>query len=151
MKKFFRTHPLTNYDIDDITKELNIKNFKGSYMRQEIPKLKNNGSIIINLDDNDGPGTHWTACINKNNKLYYYDSYGLSYPDELLKITNKPIIYNPHQNQHMDTVLCGWYCIYFINEMSKGTSYDNILNHFDIGKQGNRNKIFSYFNQFFKQ
>ena len=39
---------------------------------------------IINLDDNKGLGTHWVACYpSKDFKiLYYFDSFGMPYPEE---------------------------------------------------------------------
>ena len=44
---------------------LKIKNFKGVISRDEIPtKVKNipGECFIINLDDTEGPGTHWVTA-----------------------------------------------------------------------------------------
>ncbi len=40
MKKFNKYVPLTNHDIDNIMQELGIKLYRGCYMRDTIPKMK---------------------------------------------------------------------------------------------------------------
>ena len=71
-KPEFINHPISNFEIINWVKYLNIKNFKGVISRYEIPtKVKNIPAqcFIINLDDTEGPGTDWIAV--KNNKRLY--------------------------------------------------------------------------------
>ena len=61
-------------------------------MRDEMNELKDDGFYIINLDDSNGNGTHWTALYYNNNPLnsYYFDSFGFVPPLEVEK-KNKTI------------------------------------------------------------
>src|SRR6218665_84199 len=70
--------PLTNIQLIDAAKKLNINNFRGDFLRDELPKrprAKERG--ILNLDDSAGGGTHWVAWIKSANAKIYFDSYGL--------------------------------------------------------------------------
>ena len=58
-------------------------------MRDSLPdQIKDNEYGVVNLDSFKGPGTHWVAYGNK----WYFDSYGLPPPKEILKYVNQPII-----------------------------------------------------------
>ena len=40
-----------------------------------------------------------------------------------------------HQNNHIQSIMittCGYFCLYFLNEMNKGNSYYDLLKVFDI-------------------
>jgi hypothetical protein len=77
--------PLSNFDLLDAAKRLNIKNFRGVFMRDQLPKQPNNAETgIINLDKNSGPGTHWVAYVIDPRGIVYFDSYGLAPPKEFL-------------------------------------------------------------------
>lgn len=144
----FKKHiPLTNHDIDLIMQ--NIKGFRGCFMRDNIPKIQINESMIINLDDSVGNGTHWVGVYIKNNKLCYMDSYGLPYPNELRQVNpTKKIEYNTSHIQEIETSTCGWFGIYFINEMYKGKEYYDIMYPFDLN---NQNKNEKYIEKYFKK
>lgn len=64
-----------------------IKNFRGVYMRNNLPKKPwKNETAVINLDEESGPGTHWVAYSKKNNIVFYFDSFGnLRPPNEIIK------------------------------------------------------------------
>ena len=54
-------------------------------MRDELINLsKYTKNIIINLEDHYGNGSHW-VCIYNNQVKYYFDSYGLPPPVEVMK------------------------------------------------------------------
>lgn len=74
---------------------------------------------IINLDDKDNPGTHWTAYKKYANVAVYMDSFGnLRPPDELIKYLkqNSPcaILYNHEQLQSYNSIICGHLCLKFL-------------------------------------
>ena len=49
---------------------------------------------FVNIDNGSQGGTHWVCFIVKNDKSYYFDSFG-GQPDKfLLKQLPKPIIYH---------------------------------------------------------
>ena len=69
---------------------------------------------LVNIDNGVQGGTHWTCFIVKDNKSYYYDSFG-GQPDKLiLKQLPKPIIYHNYKIQDIDSKLCGSYCFFYI-------------------------------------
>ena len=88
---------------------------------------------IINLDDRQSQGTHWVACApsHENRKiLWYFVSFGMHYPKEYenrAKQDGVEVIYNTVPNQHIKSVLCGYYCIYFLHRWSLEEDYYDIL------------------------
>lgn len=79
------------------------------------PWIKEAG--ILNLDDSNSPGTHWTAwCKNKNN-VKYYDSHGnLSPPLDFMKYMKraKKIEYNSWRDQPHGSMICGHLALRFL-------------------------------------
>ena len=47
-------------------------------MRDGLPKRgpRKLESAMVNLDDSQGPGTHWVAYRKKGNHVTYFDSFG---------------------------------------------------------------------------
>ena len=85
---------------------------------------KDDGMYIINLDDSTGPGTHWVALISDiSDKAIYFDSFGLPLPQEILDVHDE-WCYNDSQFQDERSVLCGYCCLYFLKEMSKGVPFE---------------------------
>jgi len=60
---------LTNSEILDAVKKLGIKNFRGVFQRDGLPKKSLNKECgILNLDHTMESGTHWTAWFKNNGK-----------------------------------------------------------------------------------
>lgn len=92
-------------------------------MRNKLPKkIRKNECGIINLDNDDGPGTHWTAYKRKNDsRTDYFDSFGnLRPPIEAMKYFRSrgpcQIFYNHDTYQTYNSVNCGQLCLYFLSE-----------------------------------
>ena len=68
---------------------------------------------FVNIDIGSHGGTHWTCFYNKDNKSFYYDSFGVQPDKFLLKQSQKPIIYHRYKMQDINSKLCGSYCLYF--------------------------------------
>ena len=53
----------TDTELDKMAKDLNIKNYRGCYMKDELKNLKPETCecFILNFEDSDSSGTHWTA------------------------------------------------------------------------------------------
>lgn len=99
---------------------MKIPHFRGVYMRNALPEdgPRKYESAIVNLDDKDGPGTHWVAYAKKNKKVMYFDSFGdLQPPSDLIKYLGVGSIvnYNYQKYQDYDTVVCGHLCLKFLN------------------------------------
>src|ERR1043165_2841060 len=79
-------HPLTNFELLDAAKKLNILNIRGVFSRDELPKKpRRNECGILKLDDSNGEGEHWVNFLKSGKEKIYLDSYGLPPPTELLK------------------------------------------------------------------
>ena len=72
-------------------------------------------------------GSHWTCSIVKDNKSYYFDSFG-GQPDKfLLNQLPKPIINHNYKIQDINSKLCGSYCLYFFCLIERMNYYDVVL------------------------
>ena len=49
-----------------------------------------------------------------------------------VKKHNLTILYQDQQLQSINTTTCGYFCLYFLNEMNRGTMYYKLLRVFDI-------------------
>ena len=91
---------LSNIQLIDAAKRLNIAGFRGEFVRDELPKSpKSKECGIFNLDDSSGRGTHWVAWTKRCKDGIYFFSYGLPPPLELLKYLNNPVYYNSERIQ----------------------------------------------------
>ena len=123
-------HPLTNIEITEYY--ANELRFNGVYSRDNLPKTIKKGAYAINLDEYENTGTHWIALFVKTNEAIYFDSFGLEHiPNEIKKfIGNNNIKSNIFRIQAYDSIMCGYYCIEFINYMLKGKTLLNYTNLF---------------------
>ena len=92
----------------------------------------NSDKGFVKIDNGSMSGSHWVCFRVKDNKSYYFDSFGGS-PDKcLLKQLPKPIIYLNYKTQHINSKLCGLYCLYFFYLFERMKYYDTILKmHFN--------------------
>ena len=90
------------------------------------------GAYVINLDEYSDIGTHWIALYVNSKNVIYFDSFGVEHiPKEIEKIiNNKNIIANIFRIQAYDSVMCGYFCIGFINFMFNGNSLTVFTNLF---------------------
>ena len=68
---------------------------------------------FVNLDDGSQGGNHWTCFIVKDNKSYYFDSFGGQPDDFLLKQVPQAITYHIYKIQYKNSKLCCSYCLHF--------------------------------------
>ena len=139
-------HPLTNFEIQKYYK--NELKFNGVYSRDNLPKKIKDRAYVINLDEYADIGTHWIALFRKKNEIAYFDSFCVEHiPEEIKKfIGNKNIKANIFRVQANNSVMCGYFCIGFINFMLEGktlTDYTTLFSphYFDKNDQ----IILSYF------
>jgi hypothetical protein len=129
MKQFKPIEPLSNFQIIEKCKKMKIKNFKGVFMRDELPmKQDNTECMVINIDHSRNDGTHWTCLFIKNGAGYYFDPYGFP---PTLEVTDYCKDYNNNYYssfpiQKMNEVICGHYCIYVLYRLSNGHDFYDI-------------------------
>ena len=79
--------------------------------------------------------------MNSNN-IIYFDSFGVEYPKETEKfIGNKNIITNIYRIKAYDAIMCGYFCIGFIDFMVKAKSLLDYINLFSPNNYEKNNKI----------
>lgn len=112
---------LTNIDLMKYSKKLKLPNFRGVFMRDELPlRIKQTECGIVNLDSKRNEGSHWTAYVKKQNEIAYFDSMGnLRPPIELVKYFNSDgssnkIFYNYDTYQNPNAYNCGHLCLEFL-------------------------------------
>ena len=125
-------HPLTNFEISEYYK--NEPRFNGVYSRDNLPKTIKKDAYVINLDECTNIGTHRIALYVqstsvyvtyvKDNEVIYFDSFGGEHiPKEIKKIIgNKDIKASIFRLQAYDSIMCGYFCIVFINFIFDGKS-----------------------------
>ena len=146
----FEIKPLSNFDLMDWVKKLGIKSFRGVYSRDTLPDKIRKECGIINLDDIQGPGTHWVCYRNGESAsprnppapssqstawsdvVEYFDPFGLIMPNEALKYfrtAGKRIVYSMDEIQNRNTVLCGYWCLYYLLKRQRGRSILDVLHN----------------------
>ena len=122
---------LTNFELLDAVKKLKIKKLRGIFMRNELPRRPlDRESGILNLDGVSGRGTHW-VCWYKNKPEgdnFYFDSFGVQPPKELIEYFSSPILYNTEKIQPDGEVVCGHLCLFVLCRLSRGERFQKIIN-----------------------
>ena len=126
----------------------NESRFNGVYSRDNLLNKIKDGAYVINLHEYSDTGTHWIALYVKNNDITYFDSFGVEHiPMEIIKfIENKNIKTNIFRIQAYDSIMCGYFCIAFIDFMLKRktlTEYTNLFSPNNFKK--NDDTVLNYF------
>ena len=146
MRPNWKDIPLSNFDLLKWIKFLKIPNFKGIFARDSPEHLHSTGCCIINLDDGVGNGTHWVATFikPKSKLIYYFDSFSLPPPLEFLDYARglgmKYQYNNGYPIQNILSVRCGYFCLYFLDNIWRKSFYD-CLKVFDL-KDSQKNEKF---------
>ena len=116
--KHFDSSPINKLEIQAYYQ--NEPRFIGVYSRDNVP----DGAYVINLDEYSDIGTHWIALYVTNKTVTYFDSFGIEHISKEVKkfVNNKKIIANIFRIQAYDSVMCGYFCIGFIDYMFMGRS-----------------------------
>ena len=112
-------HPLTNFETQKYYQ--NEPNFTGVFSRKNSSKIKN-GAYIINFDEYEWIVTQWIALYVNAKKVTCFDGFGVVHiPKKVRKfIENKKVIKNTYRIQAYDSIMCGYFCIRFIDFKLKG-------------------------------
>ena len=140
------SHPLRNFEIH--TYYQNEFRFIDVYSKDNLPDKIKDGAYVINLDGYYDIGNHWIALYVNNKTVTYFDIFGIEHvPKEVKKfIGNRNIISTIYRILNYDSIMCGYFCISFIDYMFKGkslTDYTNIFSPNNFIK--NDDIILNYF------
>ena len=129
-------HPLTNIEINEYYK--NEPRSNGVYSRNNLPNKIKKGAYVITLDEYENTGTYWVSLFVKTKYTVYFDIFGVEHiPKEINKFINNDIKSNIVRIEAYDSIMCGYFCIEFINYMLKGKTlldYTNLFSPNDFKK-----------------
>ena len=113
-----------------------------------MPNKIKGGTYVINLDEYADVGTHWIDLFCNRSEIVYFNSFGVEHVPEEIKdfIRNKNIIANIFRVQANNSIMCGYFCIGFIDFMLAGkklTDFTSMFSPYDFKK--NDGIILSYF------
>ena len=113
-------HLLTNFEMRKYYQ--NKPRFNGLYSRDILPKWIKHGAYVTSLDDYLDVVTHWIALHVKNIEIIYFDSFGVQHvPKEIeIFIGHKNTKTNIFRIQSNNSIMCGYFCIGFIDFMFAG-------------------------------
>ena len=135
------SHPLANFEIQKYYH--NEPKLNEVYSKNNLPKIKD-GTYVINLDESESIGTHWIALYVIAENVTYFDSFGVEHiPKEIRQfIRHKNITTNIYRIHVYDSVICGYFCLGFIDLMLKGKSLLEYTHFFSPNEYKKNDKIF---------
>lgn len=129
---------LTNFNLIAYVEKLQIPNFRGVFMRDNLPKRKRKGNEcgILNFNTTAQNGSHWVAWFVSGDTKIYFDSFGQHVPLELLQYLKTPEEYrertpcierNALVVQHINTSECGALCLFVLKHLNSNIPYENVI------------------------
>ena len=117
-------HCLTYFEIQ--TYYQNEPRFNRVFSIYNLPKTIKNGTYLINLDEYADVGTHWIASSRRKCEIVYFNSFDVEHvPAEIKEFAgNKHVEANIFQVQRNKSIMCGYFCIGFIQFMLDGKKID---------------------------
>ena len=122
----------------------NEPRFNSDFSRDNLHKKIKDGTYVINLDEYEDIGKNWIALFCKKNEIAYFDNFGVEHiPEEIKEFIGKANIFWIQAN---NSIMCGYFCIGFIDFMLPGKTlidYRALFSPCDFNK--NDQIILSYF------
>ena len=105
-----------------------------------MPKRIKNGAYVINLDEYADVGTYWIALYIEDIEITYFDSFGVKHvPQEIEKfIRHKNIRTKIFRAQANNSMVCGYFCIGFIDFMLAGKTlidFTSLVSPYNLEKK----------------
>ena len=148
--KFHKDIPMSNFDLLDWCKYLEIPIKNVLSRDQTVPHNHKLALFIYNLEPHYMSGSHWVTTYVRDGTINYFDSFGMPPFQELVNHAKEKDLNLLHQNQQIQnlyTTTCGYFCLYFLNEMHKGISYFDLLQVFSFDTKENEKFIENYFSK----
>lgn len=137
---------LENNYVHDLGKLICGESFLGVFPSDIQPQFKDECckfSLIFNTDNHKKPGSHFVAIYGDKSKLFYFDSFGEKCKYKLIKIfikknlKGRKYMYNTKCIQDENSLLCGLFCIAFLNSLNKNISFIKFINTFKTSLKHN--------------
>ena len=122
-------HPSTNFEIQKYY-QYEAK-LNGVHSRNNVSKIKD-GAYVINLDDYKSIGIHWIALYVNGGNVTYFHSFRVEHILKEIKtfMGIRNITTNIFRIQAHKSIMCGYFCIGFIDFMTKGKNLLEYTNLF---------------------
>ena len=126
-------HTLTNFEIQKHYQ--NQPKFNSVYSRNNLSK--------INLDEYESIEAHWIAFYVNAENVTDFDSFGIEHISKEIRklIESKNIIINIYRIKAYHSIICGYFCIGFIDFMLKDKILREFTNLFSPNKHEKNDKI----------
>ena len=131
------THSLTIDDVNGYAHKLNIPNYIGCFMIDELPSTPQiNECGIFNLEPSSLQGSHWVCWYKNTDSRIYFDSFGETPPPEIIQYLktkkeiqqSKLVIQQSFVTVQKDKAKeCGSLCLFVIYHLSQEHSFESIL------------------------
>ena len=130
----------SNQDLEDFMKQHPSIPFNGCCAKDTIPQMDKSldWAMIVNMSDETNgkgvplPGTHWVVIGCKDKDSFYFDSFGLPPPMDVIRyFKTDSMIQSRKEIQSKESRNCGWYsvaCILYL--FSHKETVEKMLNAF---------------------
>ena len=139
---------MSNFDLLEWAQYLKIPLNNVLSRGGKVPHNHQLGLFIYNLEPAYMSGSHWVATYVKDKVINYFDSFGMPPFQEMVdhaKGKNLTLLHQNSQIQNLMSSTCGYFCLYFLNEMHQGNDYFDLLQVFDADTDKNKLFIQKYF------
>jgi hypothetical protein len=126
---------LTNKYVEDIGFQV-VDNFLGVFpcdIQPDVSGMKT-FSLIFNESAHNEEGTHFVCIYASKNRVYYFDSMGLSLENDYIKMftysCGRPVTLSRKQLQSFESNFCGFFCLCFLIYMSQDRPFNNFFRCF---------------------
>ena len=119
----------TDTELSKMVKDLNIKNYRGCYMSNELPPFpeENECGIINSQSSDDGNGKHWFCWYKNGDIKIFFDSFGTSPSLELVNYLGSGILTSTFQIQKINSDICGELNLLILYLLDRGHSFEEII------------------------
>ena len=126
---------MTNIEIQKYYQ--NKPRFNGVYCRDNLLDKIKDGAYVIKVDEYADVRTHWIPLLALNNDITYFDSVGVEHIAKEVKkfIGNKNMKTSMFRIQKYDSIMCGYFCIGFMEVMFAGKTlidYTSLFSPYDF-------------------
>ena len=139
---------MSNFDLIEWCKLLKIPINNVLSRDQTVPHNHKLAIFIYNLEPSYMSGSHWIATYVREGVINYFDSFGMPPFQEMLNHARRRNLTLLHQNQQVQNLYsttCGWFCLYFLDQMHQGNDYFSLLQPFSFDTTENEKYIEKYF------
>ena len=112
------------------TTEIQRFKFKGVDSRNYLSNIKV-GVYVVSLEEYKSIGPQWVALYVNDNTTTYFDCFGNeNVPEEMKTLIKNENIASFYRMQAYNSIICWYFCIWFIDFMFKGKSLTDFMNLF---------------------